>query len=152
MEEDDYKYLSKSDFFDDCEDRRDTAGYSFEIDNRGFTSRIELPRENLVFFSVPYDKGWSATVNGQPAEVVKASIGFMAVRAPAGDNTIRFTYWDPEPGLGWAGWDDPQPEDIPDVSDDLDGPSLSDLWDLPAPYDPPDEEGPATAQEDLHEL
>ena len=45
-----------------------------------------------MFFSVPYDEGWSATINGEPAEIIKANIGFMAVRVPAGDNEIRFSF------------------------------------------------------------
>lgn len=53
-----------------------------------------------MFFSVPYDEGWSATVNGQPAQIEKVDIGFMAVRAPAGDSTIRFTYRTPGLGVG----------------------------------------------------
>ena len=75
--------------------RKATAGTSFEIDNLGFTSRITLPRENMVFFSVPYDTGWTATVNGEPVEIEKANIGFMAVKAPAGDCEIRFIYHTP---------------------------------------------------------
>ncbi|WP_242968805.1 YfhO family protein [Marasmitruncus massiliensis] len=90
-----YEDLGEEDYFTDCQNRRATAGDSFVIDRRGFTSEINLPRENLVFYSVPHDKGWSATVNGEPAEIQKVSIGFMAVRAPAGQNTIRFTYTPP---------------------------------------------------------
>ena len=92
MPEDYYDDLGQTDYEADCQNRRATAGESFVIDKRGFTSEINLPRENLVFYSVPFDKGWSATVNGEPAEVQQVSIGFMAVRAPAGQNTIRFTY------------------------------------------------------------
>lgn len=93
--------ISGDDYYIDCEDRIDSAGSSFVTDNRGFTSTIDLPRENLVFYSVPYDKGWSATVNGEPAQIEKVSLGFMAVRAPAGSNTIRFVYTTPGliPGL-----------------------------------------------------
>lgn len=83
-----------------CEQRAATAGDDFSYDKTGFTSQITLDRENLVFFSVPWDQGWSATVNGEPAEIVKANVGFMAVVAPAGENTIRFTYH--TPGL-WKG-------------------------------------------------
>lgn len=90
-----YGGLDEEDYYADCLARRETAGYEFTTDNRGFTSRIDLPRENLVFYSVPYDSGWSATVNGQPAQIEKAALGFMAVRAPAGDNVIRFTYTTP---------------------------------------------------------
>ena len=57
-----YSNLGEDEYYTDCENRHATAGYSFEIDNRGFTSKINLPRENLVFYSVPYDEGWSATV------------------------------------------------------------------------------------------
>lgn len=89
--------LSVDTFRYNCQQRRLSAGDSFTYDNHGFTSHITLSKENLVFFSVPYDSGWSATVNGEPAEVEKVNIGFMAVKAPAGENTIRFTY-DP-PGL-----------------------------------------------------
>lgn len=90
-----YDSLTQEDYYTDCDNRIASAGSSFTIDNHGFESHIDLPRENLVFYSVPYDKGWSATVNGEPALIEKVDIGFMAVRAPAGSNTIRFKYTTP---------------------------------------------------------
>ena len=51
---------------------------------------------------MPYEDGWSASVNGEPAEVIKTNVGFMAVRCPAGEAvTIRFDYMTPGliPGL-----------------------------------------------------
>lgn len=79
----------------DCTDRRESAAYRFETSNAGFTCGINMPKENLVFFSVPYSEGFTATVNGVAAEVLRVSGGMMAVYAPAGDNTIVFTYKTP---------------------------------------------------------
>lgn len=45
-----------------------------------------------MFFSVAYDKGWSAAVNGQPAQTIKAEYGFMAVKVPEWESYIKFTY------------------------------------------------------------
>ncbi len=88
-------------FREDVTDRRQETAANFIIDNRGFSAEITLSRENLVFFSVPYEGGWSATVNGEPAEVVKANVGFMAVVCPEGYSEIRFDYMTPGllPGL-----------------------------------------------------
>ena len=71
-------------------------------DSRGFTSEIDLNRENLVFYSIPYDEGWSATVDGEPAQIEKVNVGFMAVRVPEGEHTIRFDY--NTPGLSTGNW------------------------------------------------
>ena len=76
----------------DIKNRKEEASYQFTRDNRGFTSKIKLKKENLVFFSVPYDKGWTATVNGKKVDVEKVNNGLMAVKAEAGDNEIRFNY------------------------------------------------------------
>ena len=47
-------------------------------------------------FTVPYDNGWRATVNGEPAEIKLLDFGFMAVKVPANtDSTIRFDYHTP---------------------------------------------------------
>lgn len=87
---------NQSGYLKDCEDRRATAASSFSHDNHGFSATISLPKENLVFFSVPYEKGWSASVNGQPAKIVKTNVGFMSVLCPAGENvSIRFEYKTP---------------------------------------------------------
>ncbi len=99
----DPEWMSQTDLEDTTEDvldRRSMSCYDFEIDHKGFTARCDYDRERLVFFSVPYDKGWSATVNGQPAEVQQVNIGFMAVRVPAGDSVIRFEYTPPGLILG----------------------------------------------------
>ena len=102
MERTSYETMNGADYYADCENRRETAAYFFQPDNQGFAARIRLMRDNLVFFSVPYDKGWKATVNGRETQIVKSNIGFMAVAAPAGDCDIRFTYMPPglTAGLG----------------------------------------------------
>lgn len=79
----------------DCAERRKHTVENFYRDNRGFGGNINLPAPNLVFFSVPYEEGWSATVNGKPVEVEKVNVGFMAIRCEAGENEIRFNYMTP---------------------------------------------------------
>jgi len=59
----------------------------------GLTAKIDLDREKLVFFSIQFDRGWSATVNGLPAELLNVNMGLMGLRVPAGEaNEIALTY------------------------------------------------------------
>ena len=79
----------------DCANRRNTAATSFVPYSTGFTATIAMSRANYAFFTVPYEGGWSATVNGKEVEILKSGIGFMAVPCEAGQNEIEFTYRTP---------------------------------------------------------
>ena len=79
-------------YVSDCADRRASACSSFQMTNSGFHAEITLEKDNLVFFSVPYDDGFTAYVNGEETEVIRVDEGLMAVLAPAGENTIDFVY------------------------------------------------------------
>lgn len=93
---DDVPFFSDSELSRACAARRKESCSSFVTDNRGFTAKITPSRDTLVFFSVPYDKGWSATVNGKAVDIEKVNIGFMAVPVEAGkENVIRFDYMTP---------------------------------------------------------
>ena len=76
----------------DCADRRAHSCSVFQMNNAGFHAEITLEKENLVFFSVPYDDGFTAYVNGQEADIVEVDEGLMAVLCPAGENSIDFVY------------------------------------------------------------
>ena len=79
-------------YVQDCRERRATAASVFQMNNSGFHAEITLEKENLVFFSVPYDDGFTAYVNGQEADIVEVDEGLMAVLCPAGENSIDFVY------------------------------------------------------------
>ena len=79
----------------DAAARRASACTAFTADGTGFTAAITLEAPNLVFFSVPYDEGFTATVNGAPATVERVDGGLCAVPCQAGENTIIFTYKTP---------------------------------------------------------
>ena len=79
-------------YVQDCDERRAAACSRFTMTNSGFSAEITLEDEELVFFSVPYDDGFSAYVNGQPAEVLRVDEGLMAVLCPAGTSSIDFVY------------------------------------------------------------
>ncbi len=80
-------------YFQSCLDR--LAGdvcHTFEESGEGAKASINMKKSNLVFFSIPYDDGWSAKVNGKKADVHKVCYGFVAVECPEGECDITLEY------------------------------------------------------------
>lgn len=96
------KCMTEDDYLEECAERAASACDSFCYDSDGFTASITLDSPNLVFFSVPYDTGWSTTVNGEPVTIEQVDTGFMAVPVDSGESTIVFTY--ETPGLHAGLW------------------------------------------------
>jgi uncharacterized membrane protein YfhO len=88
-------------YFNYVSEKQENSCYDFEYDSYGFTAKITLKKESLVFFSIPYSDGWTATVNGKPAEIEKVDEGLMAIRVGEGEKNIHFMYETPglEQGL-----------------------------------------------------
>lgn len=87
--------ITPSDYEAYCRQKQQNCANSFSYDSYGFKADITLDKPQLVFFSVPYSEGWTAEVNGEPADVERVSYGFMAVKADAGTNNIVFHYRTP---------------------------------------------------------
>lgn len=87
--------ITYEEFTEKARDRRKSSAYNFTYDEDGFTADIFLSKDNLVFFSVPYDEGWTAYVNGKETAIEKVNVGFMAVFAEKGLNEIVFVYKTP---------------------------------------------------------
>lgn len=88
--------FNEKSYLDDCLTRSRTSCDTFEYTRTGFLAERHSNREELVFFSVPYEKGWTAEVNGEPAEIYRVNVGFMAVVVPRGEKVvIDFTYRTP---------------------------------------------------------
>jgi hypothetical protein len=51
-----------------------------------------LPRPGYLLLLDTYFPGWSATVNGQPAPILRADYNFRAVSLPARRSTVCFSY------------------------------------------------------------
>lgn len=87
-------------FKEDAEARIKEGVSQFSVNREGFTAVCDYESEKLVVFSVPYCDGWSATVNGQPAEVDKINGGLCGIRVPSGSCEISFVYFTPGLELG----------------------------------------------------
>ena len=55
-------------------------------------AHFDSQKEASLFFTLPYDKGWSATLNGQPVQIDRAQEGFMKVDVPAGQGRVVLTF------------------------------------------------------------
>lgn len=92
----DMRTFNEDNYLLDCQDRASRSCTNFQYTNTGFTAELDSDRQQIIFFSVPYENGWSATVNGEPAAIEKVNVGFMAVTVPEGEDvTIEFTYHTP---------------------------------------------------------
>jgi len=63
---------------------------SYEPD--AVTLEASASRPGYLLLLDTYFPGWSATVNGQPAEILRADYNFRAVAVPAGKATVNFSY------------------------------------------------------------
>ncbi|WBY63608.1 YfhO family protein [Thermocaproicibacter melissae] len=98
----DTQSYTEEEYYKDCLARKATSCSSFEYDSSGFTAKFNSNTSRIVFFSVPYENGWSAEVNGKKVDIIKSNVGFMSVEVPAGTSVIHFTYQTPGLKLGAA--------------------------------------------------
>ena len=92
LSEDMLNDLHYDSYTQDCSDRRAHSCSVFQMNNAGFHAEITLDKANLVFFSVPYDDGFTAYVNGEKTDILQVDEGLMAVLCPAGASSIDFVY------------------------------------------------------------
>ena len=57
---------------------------------------------SLVLVRNAWDEGWAATVDGQPAPVLRADVFLQGVARPAGQHEVRLVYREPAIGIGLA--------------------------------------------------
>lgn len=91
---------SKSQFLLDAKNKIKNGVIQFSVTKEGFTAKTRYQSEKLVCFSVPYCEGWSAEINGEPAEVDKINGGLCGIRVPEGLCEITFKYRTPGLTLG----------------------------------------------------
>ena len=92
LSEDMLNDLHYDSYTQDCADRRAHSCSVFQMNNAGFHAEITLEKPNLVFFSVPYDDGFTAYVNGEKTDILRVDEGLMAMLCPAGTSSIDFVY------------------------------------------------------------
>ena len=52
----------------------------------------DVQQDTSIFFTIPYDKGWSAYQDGKKIEMKQAQTGFMKIDVPKGKGTITLSF------------------------------------------------------------
>ena len=75
-------------------------GAEIETDGRRVTVSCTAAEGQTLFLPLAYDKGWKATVNGEPAALSKTAGTFLSLSLQEGENQIVLTYTPPGLRLG----------------------------------------------------
>ena len=65
------------------------------------TGTVSSAGPGLLFLSIPYSSGWSATVDGAPAKIVRTNTAFSGIPVSSGTHSVRLSYETPWLRLGF---------------------------------------------------
>ena len=80
------KYISKL---------REDVLQNIRYEGNTLTGDINLEKDKILCFSIPYSSGWKALVNGRETEIHKANTMFMAIPLKKGSNQVTLIYRTP---------------------------------------------------------
>ena len=92
------RYLSKGEVYNGgnidsiVSERRKIVASKFEGTTKGFTSLISVPRDEVVFFSVPADSGFRARIDNNNTKIYSVNLGLSAVIVPKGTHLVEFSF------------------------------------------------------------
>ena len=88
------KYSSLLEEYKECKNcLNEFSKNEFSVNDNSFISNIISDKDSVVLYTIPYDEGWSATVNGKKVDIQKVDHGLMAVEIKKGNNIIEFNYF-----------------------------------------------------------
>lgn len=59
-----------------------------------------VDNKNILFLSIPYDKGWNILVDGKKANYFNIADGFIGIKLKPGKHTISMKYYSPNFNIG----------------------------------------------------
>ena len=71
------------------------APETFSFADDRVAAMVQRPEDGVQLFSVPYGSGWTARVNGEPAQVLCTDLCYIGLLLPAGASEIELTYRTP---------------------------------------------------------
>ena len=74
----------------------------YTVGTNTVSGSISLDQEKVLFLSIPWSQGWTATVDGESVDLMRADTAFMAIDLPAGTHDVVLTYRTPGLDLGLA--------------------------------------------------
>lgn len=72
----------------------ENATDKFKRNNKGFTCESSYDSDSFIYFTVPYDKGWTAYIDGEKTEIINSG-GMMLLPVSQGKHRIEFCYSTP---------------------------------------------------------
>ena len=73
----------------------------FTKNGKGVKCVTGYTKDTYVYFSVPYDSGWTATVDDKEVDII-VSGGMMLIKVPAGEHQLELNYCTPGYKIGAA--------------------------------------------------
>lgn len=74
---------------------KESACTEFTMTSAGFTAKSVGDHERLVYFSIPNDKGWKITVNGNDTKIHTINGGMIGIVVPEGESLIVASFYPP---------------------------------------------------------
>ena len=71
---------------------KQNACNGFDATADGFIAHIDAKEAGILVFTIPFDKGYSAAIDGRQADVIPCDVAFMGVWVEPGEHEIVFTY------------------------------------------------------------
>ena len=89
----DYANFDHEDFVRSAGERADRQAQNFSYSNGCYRFSVSLEKDTVYYVAIPFDQGFSATVNGQPTEIVKVHNGLQGLVLQAGQNDVEIHYF-----------------------------------------------------------
>jgi uncharacterized membrane protein YfhO len=80
---------------ENLEERAKNSLTDVYIGTNEVSGRIVTEKEELLFLSIPYSKGWTAYVNGGKTPIYRTNIAFSGILLDPGEHNVRMVYRSP---------------------------------------------------------
>ena len=92
--------VPKKDVLAKLKERKKNSMKQIQYDGNHFRGVYHAKKDQILCITIPYSKGWKATVNGKRAKIYKANGMFMGIVMKKGTQSVRLDYETPGLKIG----------------------------------------------------
>ena len=80
-------------FYADCSKKNEESAFDIsEHTDTTIKGTVKVDEGEILFTTIPYEKGWTAYVDGKKSKIMSAQSAFVAVSVPEGEHEVELRY------------------------------------------------------------